>query len=1759
MAEKFLFEFSDNGSLDRLAGRVNSFLERLRQLRAAVAESGSTEGFDPVNDAALARVEAARKRINDLVRELAQLKQNLEDIKAGRPFAGQNLTEAQKLGLSSVAPQGGGAQVQKEIGEVQKRIAQERVQLNELLLQSETDLAAEAQRAIAINNQTVTQQRTLVELARELESFKTGGQARGDLAQQRRANLEERQLELQRQLAEERRRIEVQTPRNVGLKALQEEAAISREMVALEARRTAIRRQLNAELAKTKARDVSQTQPTVGPQNENERLALVRAREEAEARIIALRQKDSDTTGEIMALEQRRLANRRAIEELEKTGQATAGSSQILGRIGEINEALARLDTSEVEELNRVAGVDLDESLERLIVRARQLASSDLAPEDEAAELAAIRLEANQLLATVRQLGSADIPPLFDEAELLGDMGFLQRTLLTTFTGLGQRFRATLQFALSGALLFQAQRLAREFFQAMVDVQKSFADIASSLEFDINTEGFERGTFEFERRLEGARREVLKIANDLNVLPVEANEAAFQMISRFSSIDAALIATRAQLLATRVSTIDQSEALRALTAVAESYGQTIDDSVTGQERQIRIAQLYAQALDGAVVIQQQYGTTVEDTIEGSAGLAELLAAQGFSLAQTQAMISQVIQRTAVTGATAADKIGRSIGQLTNPAVRDKVLELAAGLDNFFLTAEDFTDAEEALRRINEELERLEATDPSAAIRAMNDLTQIIGQRREAAFVAPLLGTADQQAEIVDSIAAGAGAAEERFSVLAKTVDQLLQSIVVRFQELAQNVERIGLLSPLQVFLEVLDKALSLLNGITLTVESLIGLFNRIRIPGIGIGLGDAAKNAFSLLLAFTALKSLGTAIVATMGKLTGGKGLDMLRQLFTAITGAKTAQAGSALLDIVGGIGIPGRRRAGAPGTADGEAARSLAILPRFAAGLRAFVQSPLAALDDVSRALFATFTRLTTQLATSNAVTLLTIAAEDGLAAARSRLNLASLGSLFTGLAGVIGTIIRFVGRLAIGLGVITIAVSAIGSLFEIIGGIPRAIQGVGQEIEADRAARRTELEETGLDPARAKIEQLEEEIADLGQKLGDRLASFTGTITDAVLQGLFNVAPHFPGTSQQLGEQIEDAQVELLEARILEIIDVTRSLRDLPQVNAEAEQNLAEANEKVDALIAQYLLFLDMPPAIGAPARIERGAILAELLEQSDIAIETVDELLGGATDAVEGTANAITEALREIQQRLSIGVISPEDASREIIKQVENAAALLKAATREGNQDDIDAAQNAFNEAQQAQVQVFEAEKNFAQEIAGFSRAGIPEARANLDVARSFLERALVEHADKPFLIKRLYLELAQAERALNEAIREEARQRLQLELDRSRTFADQLAAIQALQRAIEAEIIAREGAAEFFSGRAQGTVEEQGTLIDLENQEADVRMRQAILRARLNVLEKASSLDNLAAIQANIAGLQAELAEMRARGDEPLELQEKAIEIQNEIANLRLAEADRRAAFFRLTAGTGDEIKAAQADLRAAQDRLATITALGGAETQQGYEAELDVLRARARLADLASRFADLTRRATSDLTDSLEQAFLDVAAAQDALKQANGPLEKLQAEIDLANAEASAQQAFYDRRIDDLDFLFQTDQIGRAQYIAGLRALQAGVDRTTRQGEEIWRDLELQIRSLTDQAADLSFNIPTEIRLPTLFEVRRALAADQMGVSYMDNRQMDITIEVRDATDLGTILATITGSIGGGIVPAAGRFATGAAGLTLGAF
>lgn len=266
---------------------------------------------------------------------------------------------------------------------------------------------------------------------------------------------------------------------------------------------------------------------------------------------------------------------------------------------------------------------------------------------------------------------------------------------------------------------------------------------------------------------------------------------------------------------------------------------------------------------------------------------------------------------------------------------------------------------------------------------------------------------------------------------------------------------------------------------------------------------------------------------------------------------------------------------------------------------------------------------------------------------------------------------------------------------------------------------------------------------------------------------------------------------------------------------------------------------------------------------------------------------------------------------------------------------------------------------------------------------------------------------------------------------------------------------------------------------------------------------------------------------------------------------------------------------DEIGSATVELRAAQRALAA--ALPG--QQAWYEAYGQLLEAQASLARARAEFSQVRRISTIDITDPVAVADAEIGAIRDqmgAIRTVRGQIahrlgellrqprtaanaeqiraaqdalnsldrEALSLDNDLTRAVADAERALFDQRLGD----FQTDldlgRITRVEYIAALEQMLANVEGNTRQAKEMRDQIELALKAARDEL-DGQFNLG-DIKLPTPFEVRRAIQAQTAGLTeefrardisrQAPTFQQTVSIQI-DGADTAMVKKVLTEALG----------------------
>jgi hypothetical protein len=333
-------------------------------------------------------------------------------------------------------------------------------------------------------------------------------------------------------------------------------------------------------------------------------------------------------------------------------------------------------------------------------------------------------------------------------------------------------------------------------------------------------------------------------------------------------------------------------------------------------------------------------------------------------------------------------------------------------------------------------------------------------------------------------------------------------------------------------------------------------------------------------------------------------------------------------------------------------------------------------------------------------------------------------------------------------------------------------------------------------------------------------------------------------------------------------------------------------------------------------------------------------------------------------------------------------------------------------------------------------------------------------------------------------------------------------------------------------------------------DLAQANAEEQLKEAQYSASIAGIRNATSL-----AQAQLVGLlgqEQRYSHGKLKNDEKLaELQQQEILLRAQIRDDQEADKeslyDMRAAIDKVH---GDEVGAAQQGVikaRAAYNHAVkeykknskqARDAMGQLITAEG--AYQDAILAQIN-SSLDLQIAQLTARGKAG--DLAQASNLKVQEAMNALreylhkggKKGTSEYNKLQGDI------ASAQRAAFDQQLQDqldtLDFQRETYQITSAQEIASLQLILKNKQLTLQEQRDITLKIKNLQESIREQLTQGGLNIPSNIKLPTAYDVRRSLGAGFGGnatqVNTINNNQQ---VTINNNVPNEAVAASIANSV-----------------------
>ena len=1272
-------------------------------------------------------------------------------------------------------------------------------------------------------------------------------------------------------------------------------------------------------------------------------------------------------------------------------------------------------------------------------------------------------------------------------------------------------FATTARYGASSALLFGGVQGIKSVVDEAEELERVFAQIDSQLRAVGQGLQFDR-----------VKDSIKDIARETGTAADEIAEFSFQLQGAFGN------GVEINGLSGLDLVEDQLENIAKINRLTDIDDQVVVDSVTAISLALGVT---AEEIgDAAFSIQNQLGVVADETINFLGDIAPVAQAAGFSLNEIATFAGIAQQRSGRAGTALAESFGRII-----PAVAGAKAELAElAATNQALNTPEFIDA---LRegRISDQILEIGRAYEDLSNSGKQQIEALLGGRRETQVL--LTVTQDKTAldTTLDKLGDSAGELDKRFQLLQETLSQKLARFGEELKQFGIEFFEAGiddlLLGALDA-LEAIVKAAGLLIGAWNSVNDAFGQTPKYLIiisallAGINkfaIGTGTAAAGANTVANLATSSSSAvvtsraATAAAATQGSKAGGPAAQgLIAGLFTslfaklpvALKGALTTGAG--LIGPAIAVAI-----AASIGTAIGRSGRLIGFDNPFFKGsdeLQIQVDNVIEQYEQQSR--------------------------EDLEAITNER-------------QGAIDRIKSSVQEFFLGVNVNEqdAAQTALNNqrLSNLLPDLEDSITG-----------------ETG-DQRNAELQAAFDALEEDNQLLNEGISNAFDEASAAELNRYFGAdvlfrkyADNFkidydagiaisPGDFVGFGIDTELLRDQLTEQNIQQLIDSAKAGNegtiallellndglnsiDVQSVLDEAFPEDAAANQRQSAESS----------SANAKAAFEAGRASArEVADALDAEIQFLQDTLDPTSqDELANLANKLAE---RAEAYANLGAKSADETRRFIEQTI--------------GSDDIESATNELqgyiDRLKDPEFTDPEARKEYAQSALELGRSLYEKAIEDADTAEEALRIAEAGRDVSPFLRAQLVtqqirdsLEGFKAYSALftdSQLVLTQGAEEIVYATTDEFINAAVLAIITGgeslanMTKAVEDEIARLREllASPFFADTVafQGILEE---IASLETTLGALRERNIGLLSGSPLLDPAKIRDtgNIEEQQENVKK-EAEEAAKKAEdaAKEALKLQEDAADAAEKAAEDAAKAAEERAAAARKLAEAqldyalalveGDPVKAARVEQQKAD------LAFANAEDAAGQiQAQIQRLKADRQfedaIRDIADAQVDLLLAQAEYAGDTAEQSRLSLQQAFTQLQRVQadfsngraGQADVIRAQADLVRTQAQARDDQLAEALNEYEFLHEFGKISDQQLIAYLQQLKQIPGLIPEQ----LRDLDRKIRALNDDlGADLQFNLPSNLNLPTLYEARRTNQAGPNGPGNFVSNVINISV------------------------------------------
>lgn len=1243
---------------------------------------------------------------------------------------------------------------------------------------------------------------------------------------------------------------------------------------------------------------------------------------------------------------------------------------------------------------------------------------------------------------------------------------------------LGQRALTTVGYAAGGTLLFgavngiqEAIRAAEQLERVMATVRKQFESAGQASDF------------------EGFSDSILGIARDSGVAASEVATVAFQMKGAYGSTTRAVEETRGAIRASVVTGIEQRELTDSLTAASLTYGESIE-GIT----------------DKALGLEERFGVLAKESLKVFGDMATVANQAGLSIDELGALVGVVQQASGRGGAAIAEGFGRVL-----PAVQGSAAEILRLYDAVPALKGRFDEVAKGFQegRTGDVLLQLVKDYESLDKSTQNYVIQLLGGRREAQLLIPLFQNSSKVIEELGRTESDAGKTAERFASIQQTLAQAMKRLAEEGRQLGVALARLGVFDALKVLagglIFVVSAAGKFLDFWADVNESMDG------IPGKVVALVTALKGLQLVLKGIAATQ-------AFLGTIKG------IQAVATGATAAAAASGGYR----IGGIGTPTPVPVPAGGAGAGWGFLGLGALGRFGqSSIGGALPGALGGATGAISARIGALGAVGAGLATG-AVFVGTAVALEKAIEARNKLQDQMDGQL-KGITESLKDrdlfelldnerVSKGVGRERSGF---TAAPSFVG-LGAFISGRKTPYEIYLKEIEDETLRTFEEALDQGVF---AKTEENKQLLADLGSNDGGKRRK---AVEEAVRK-IKAARGKDAAKIRQIAADSSENQAVLDTGGSLEILNAAQA---------------AAAYQSGEKTYAEYQLVLNQTAAALTAADNNDIEFHQKVLDAQRAARQAVSENLANnirlRQQILQQSGEDPSVVLPDILRTLGDPRLLPAQADQVIqayyatqqtelkrsIQNAPNQRAALEAAVGTPIDPQVRKAleeyykQNGITAKIPTHIRATDDElrairQSIAQEdILRLQAENVtqdPQKQAQLQLKIAALQKLAATNDTQ-----RLNADIA-AQQAMTSA--DDARQ----EVLRSRIRLAQAGTEDPAENArleVEAAEADRQYAVE--QGLGEAAINDAQARVDQARRAArDVQRGAIASRIRL---AQARTENPVAIAELELRAAQLELR--NAVGEEAInDAQARVEQSRRQVRDAQRAVADSRYDIARARAA-GNELALAQIELRQADDAVRRAGNDEAAQNQAiaqrltGERAVADALFniAQSRL-ELAATMQEVSGDAVGASATRLRQAQ-EALNRQIALDPTNeAAINELRGTV--ARAQASSRDTQLGEQQRQIDVALELERITVSQAISQLQALLQVPGITQEQTD----NLLTKIKGLKDQLGqDFQFNIPTEIRLPTLYEVRRSHAAEQAGTGYNDNRQISVQMINHNSTD-----------------------------------